>query len=126
VHEHTLTLACFGIALVGSALLAVEAGRRRRRRDPVRFFTREQKHALLARAGHRCEHKPLIGPRCSAVSRLEADHVVPWSRGGLTRIGNGAILCRKHNRRKSDRAPSALYRWRLARRRRKHALRSHQ
>jgi hypothetical protein len=80
------------------------------RRDPVRSFSRADKAMILDRAGHRCEHHtPLVG-RCRQTKRLEADHVVPWSRGGPTIVGNGQALCRVHNRQKSARVP---YRWQL-------------
>lgn len=124
MHDPTILLICLGIAVLGSLLLAAGLGRRRRWRDPHRLFTREQKLVLLARAGHRCEHKPPFWRRCPTMRRLEADHIVPWSRGGPTQLWNGAVLCHKHNRRKSNRLPTTLYRWRLERRRKKHALRT--
>ncbi|WP_314191936.1 HNH endonuclease signature motif containing protein [uncultured Arthrobacter sp.] len=123
MHDPTLVLLCLGVAFVASLLLAADLGRRRRWRDPQRLFTWEQKRALLARAGHRCEHKALLGYRCRATDRLEADHVVPWSRGGPTQLWNGAVLCHRHNRNKSNTIPTALYRWRLVHRRRRYALR---
>ncbi|MGI8306967.1 HNH endonuclease [Saccharopolyspora hattusasensis] len=114
--NNILVLSCLGVAALGSLLL-VAGLVRRRWRDPRRLFTWEQKKTLLARAGHRCEHKPLLWSRCKATSELEADHVVPWSRGGPTQLWNGSVLCRRHNRRKSNRIPTAFYRWRLAQRR---------
>lgn len=109
---------CLIVAATGAIVLAIGAGRRRRWRDPERFFTWEQKQRLLHGAGHRCEHKRLLWWRCTATTHLEADHVVPWSRGGPTQLWNGAVLCRRHNRLKSNVAPTALYRWLLVRRRR--------
>lgn len=117
-------LACLGVALVGVVTLLAVQARRRRWRDPVRLFTWEQKKALLALAGHRCEHKPLLGRRCRATRGLQADHVVPWSRGGATELWNAQLLCRRHNRRKSNLVPSPLYRRRLARMRRRYAPRA--
>ncbi|MFF8914213.1 HNH endonuclease signature motif containing protein, partial [Streptomyces sp. NPDC015032] len=67
----------------------------------------------------RCEHKPPLWFRCPAPG-TEADHIHPWSRGGPTELWNGQLLFRRHNRRKSNRVPSPLYRWRLARWRKKY------
>lgn len=35
-------------------------------------------------------------------AEMEADHIVPWSRGGKTSAENCQMLCRAHNRSKSD------------------------
>ncbi|MGW3973916.1 HNH endonuclease [Streptomyces ardesiacus] len=59
-------------------------------------------------------------PSGSGAPGTEADHIHPWSRGGATELWNGQMLCRRHNRRKSNRVPSPLYHWRLARRRKKY------
>lgn len=106
------------VAAIGCLLLRMNALRQRARRDPQRFFDAAQKRALKAQADYRCEHKPLIGPRCRRTG-TEADHVVPWSKGGPTALWNGQMLCRMHNRRKSNLVPSHFYRWRLRRRRRR-------
>jgi hypothetical protein len=82
----------------------------RSRRDPTRLFSRADKALILARAGHRCEHHTPIAGRCKQTRRLQADHVVPWSRGGPTIVSNGQALCAVHNREKSARVP---YRWQL-------------
>ena len=135
MHEPMHLMACVILAVLGSLLLLLlladlgqRQGRRQRRRwrwrDSQRLFTYEQKRILLARAGGRCEHKSLLFPRCAATTRLEADHVMPWSRGGPTQVWNGAVLCHRHNCRKSHRVPTLLYRWRLARRRKKRAPRT--
>lgn len=34
---------------------------------------------------------------------FEADHVIPWSKGGQTVLSNGVTACRFHNRAKGDR-----------------------
>lgn len=86
------------------------------RRDPRRRFSAEQKRLLVARAGGRCEHKALLWWRCSELG-TEADHIRAWSRGGLTELENGQLLCRRHNRRKSNHLVGPLYRHRLNRRR---------
>lgn len=88
-------------------------------RDPQRRFDAAQRRLLLAYAGHRCEHSTLWVFRCTQTRHLQADHVMPWSRGGQTLIENGQMLCRRHNSRKTNRVPSLLYRWRHHRRQRR-------
>jgi hypothetical protein len=90
-----------GSALVRSVRRAIHSGPR----DPIRLFPRADKRILLERAGRRCEHHALIGGRCAATERLEADHVHPHSQGGWTHISNGQILCKRHNRTKSAGIP---------------------
>ncbi len=36
------------------------------------------------------------------IDEMEADHITPWSEGGKTAISNGQMLCREHNRKKSN------------------------
>lgn len=104
------------IAMLVSGLLH---GIRTSRRDPQRLYTQNQRMALARQAGFQCEHKLPWWFRCQARGR-EADHVIPWSRGGPTTLPNGQWLCRRHNRAKSNIVPSPIYRWRLARRRRRY------
>ncbi len=40
--------------------------------------------------------------KCWAFEEMEGDHDIPWSRGGQTTEDNCVMLCRKHNREKSD------------------------
>lgn len=40
--------------------------------------------------------------RIWAESEMEADHITPWSKGGHTTIDNCRMLCKRHNRAKSD------------------------
>lgn len=118
--EQTLTGSLL-IAAAGIIALVMLTARRRRWRDPVRFFTREQKKVIYAIAGGRCEHKAPLGRRCRQKGR-EADHVVPWSRGGPTQLWNSQLLCVQHNQDKSAWMPSRLYRYRLRRRRRRYPI----
>ena len=108
-----------GIGLLGLGLLYVLHLHDRSCRDPQRLFSFDQKRALRAQALGRCEHKPLIGPRCRRRG-TQADHVVPWSKGGPTQLWNGQLLCQRYNLAKSNLMPSRFYRWRLARRRRRY------
>lgn len=80
------------------------------RRDAVRSFSRADKAMVLDRAGHRCEHHTFGFGRCRETQRLEADHIVPWARGGPTTPANCQALCQVHNLQKSARVP---YRWQL-------------
>lgn len=89
------------------------------KRDPVRLYTWHQKKQLINVAAGRCEHKHPLWRRCPQRG-AEDNHIVPWSRGGRTTLSNGQLLCRKHNRRKSDIMPSLFYRWRLKQRRRRY------
>jgi len=93
-------------------------------RDPARVFNAAQKRYLMAQAGGRCEHRPLLWFRCFRNTRLQADHIMPWSRGGRTTLENGQMLCASHNRRKTNRIPSPLYRVRIHLRRRYGAISS--
>jgi hypothetical protein len=85
-------------------------------RDPQRRYSPTQRRQLLIRSGYRCEHHYFHVLRCRERHLLEADHVIPWSRGGRTTLENGQMLCRRHNRRKTNRYPSPLYRWMVRRR----------
>ncbi len=51
------------------------------------------------------ERQKGICPHCHKhfeLSEMEADHIVPWSKGGHTALENCQMLCRECNRRKSD------------------------
>ncbi|MBE7089475.1 MAG: modification methylase [Clostridiales bacterium] len=37
------------------------------------------------------------------IEEMEADHITPWSEGGRTNLYNCQLLCKEHNRRKSNR-----------------------
>jgi len=63
----------------------------------IRAFTKSQISTVFERQGGVC-------PICDKVfelSEMEADHVVPWSKGGKTSIENCQMLCRADNRKKS-------------------------
>lgn len=41
--------------------------------------------------------------QCNADAYLEFDHIIPWSKGGASPVGNIQLLCRRCNLTKSDR-----------------------
>ncbi len=55
------------------------------------------RHAVLARAGHRCE-VAISGVRCTATIGLETHHVVALVDGGGNDPDNGRAVCRRHHR----------------------------
>ncbi|WP_159600721.1 HNH endonuclease [Agromyces humi] len=105
------------LVLIG---LAIGGGRYRGRPDQLdsrRRFTDAQRREGSRRAGDgRCEHKLPMWVRCRKTG-THADHIYPHSRGGQTTLSNLQMLCPHHNLAKSDKIPSALYVWRLERRR---------
>lgn len=59
----------------------------------VRTFSPAQRRALAARDGG-CRF-----PGCDRPAHFtDAHHLVPWSRGGTSDLGNGLLLCRHHHR----------------------------
>lgn len=63
----------------------------------IRAFTPKQKREAYERQGGVC-------PICSnsfTFKEMEADHIVPWSKGGKTNATNCQMLCVKDNREKS-------------------------
>jgi 5-methylcytosine-specific restriction endonuclease McrA len=80
--------------IVNPGLLASEA-------EPVgsavyrRLFNHDQKRELWFAAGGRCGIC-----RVRLGSDWHADHVIPWSKGGLTIVSNGMALCPECNHRK--------------------------
>ena len=70
----------------------------------IRAFTDNEKRQVYERQGGICPH-------CVAEHRekthyeleeMEADHITPWCEGGKTNIDNCQMLCKEHNRLKSN------------------------
>jgi hypothetical protein len=59
------------------------------------------RRAVLARDGRRCV-------LCGSDYKIEIDHFIPYSKGGLHTIENLRVLCKPCNRRKSDTMPAVL------------------
>ncbi|MGE0601611.1 MAG: HNH endonuclease family protein [Dehalococcoidia bacterium] len=62
----------------------------------IRQFTEAQRREAYERQGGVC-------PRCGnrfALSEMEADHIIPWSKSGKTNAANCQMLCLDDNRRK--------------------------
>ena len=57
-----------------------------------RLATRSQRRALRIRDKGRCQF-----PGCTQMNRLDAHHIVPWSRDGPTDVSNMLLLCRRHH-----------------------------
>lgn len=68
------------------------------RKDEERFFSQDQRLAIFLLDGGKCR-------RCGAVcsdSAFHADHIKPHSKGGLTKISNGQVLCPSCNSSKGN------------------------
>ena len=73
--------------------------------DPKRNFDKEVKDQLYARSNC-CTHIDDNGNHCTETnySKLEVDHITPWSKGGRTILANAQLLCKHHNTSKGNRA----------------------
>jgi CRISPR/Cas system Type II protein with McrA/HNH and RuvC-like nuclease domain len=70
----------------------------------IRAFTENQKRQAYEMQNGICpycvnEHRVKIHYE---LNEMEADHITPWSDGGKTSIENCQMLCKEHNRIKSN------------------------
>lgn len=73
-------------------------------------LTRDEKHLNLRAFSDkekRIMYEKQIGicPICKNkfdINQMEGDHIKPWCEGGKTTLGNGQMLCKDCNRRKSN------------------------
>lgn len=70
----------------------------------IRAFTDNERRKVYERQNGICphcvrEHREKIHYE---LSEMEADHITPWCEGGKTNIDNCQMLCKEHNRRKSN------------------------
>lgn len=71
-------------------------------KDALRAFTHEQRMAVWRRDGGVCQVKlKCDGVKCDW-ENWDADHIVPWSRGGKTTVANGQVACQPCNAAKGD------------------------
>ena len=89
-HPDVARLLCdapIGRIVLGPDSVPLDLGRR------SRLFSADQRRALTLRDGG-CRF-----PGCERPPRFtDAHHLVPWTRGGPTDLGNGLLLCRWHHR----------------------------
>jgi hypothetical protein len=85
----------YGIPASLRALIPREWRARHRYGRPRKAIPARIRRAALARYRHRCVY-------CQAPGQLQIEHIMPWSRGGLTSLWNCSVLCALHNRIKSD------------------------
>lgn len=67
-------------------------------KDNNRAFTQDQRLVIFRRSGGKCQE---CGTAI-AEDEFEADHKIPWSKGGRTQIANGQALCIACNRMKGN------------------------
>jgi hypothetical protein len=71
--------------------------------DPQRNFEKDVKDVLFIKMPC-CAHIDDNGNRCTetSYSKLEVDHITPWSKGGRTTLDNAQLLCKHHNTSKGN------------------------
>lgn len=71
----------------------------------IRAFTENQKRRAYERQRGVCPHcvRDHFEKTTHPIEEMEADHITPWSQGGRTSDENCQMLCKFHNRVKSDR-----------------------
>ena len=70
--------------------------------DRQRRFTNVEKGVLMRRQSGRCVGDKCGGAKITAAT-AQVDHIKPYSRGGLTILGNAQLLCEKCNKSKGNR-----------------------
>ena len=69
----------------------------------IRTFDDNTKREVYERQNHKCPYCVREGnDKEYNIEDMEADHITPWSQGGKTTADNCQMLCKKHNRKKSD------------------------
>jgi len=71
-------------------------------KDSSRTFTHEQRLAIFRRDKGICQLKIKCDGKKCEWDNWEADHIVPWSKGGKTIVENGQVSCPECNSSKGD------------------------
>lgn len=71
-------------------------------KDNQRMFTHEQRLAIFRRDNGMCRLKIHCDGKKCEWDNWQADHIVPWSRGGKTTVQNGQVACSECNASKSN------------------------
>lgn len=78
-------------------LLEGETGHARRHLE-LRAFTNSQKITKYEKQNKKCA----ICDKKRIIEEMEADHIIPWSKGGLTELNNLQMVCQECNRHKGN------------------------
>ena len=66
--------------------------------DNKRFFSKSQRDQIFHNSKGKCQ----ICGTSITYKGFQADHIIPWSKGGKTTIENGQLICALANRQKSN------------------------
>lgn len=79
------------------------SGKTKEKALSIRQFTENERRTMYERQKGVCPMCRAAGKRKHwEIEEMHADHILPWSRGGHTRLENGQMLCREHNLEKSN------------------------
>jgi hypothetical protein len=71
-------------------------------KDDIRIFSHEQRLAIYRKNNGICQVKiKCNGIKCDW-NNWQADHIIPWSKGGKTTVENGQVACPACNASKGD------------------------
>ena len=65
-------------------------------KDSKRIFDEVQRRVIYRKHNGICQ---ICGKKCEC-DNYQADHIIPWSKGGMTIVENGQVLCSKCNQEK--------------------------
>lgn len=78
--------------------------------DPERLFTPQQRYEMWERQGGVCPAtgKKIPQDQINNHELWHADHIKPHSKGGLTTLENGQLVCKEYNQEKSNKLPELM------------------
>lgn len=78
--------------------------------DPERLFTPQQRFEMWERQGGVCPRtgKKIPKDQINNHELWAADHVIPHSKGGLTTLENGELVCKEYNLAKGNKMPELM------------------